>query len=105
MYVMYSVLRRGDVVRAYVGISDEWEEVAYIRDGHLHKTDIPIPPRVEKAMWAAYRDRKRARNPVEVLDLPGPTLWEYTQHILATGRVLNFKELLEPHAAVIENQT
>jgi hypothetical protein len=45
----------------------------------------------------SYLDRKRARNPVEVLDLPGPTLCEYTQHIIATG--------LEPHASTIENQT
>jgi hypothetical protein len=49
--------------------------------------------------------RKRARNPVVVLDLPGPTLWEYTQHIMATGRVFNFKELLTPHSATIENVT
>lgn len=104
MYVMYSVTRRGDVVRAYVGISDQWQEVARIRDGRLEKSDVPIPPRVEKVMWDIYAKRKRAQNPVAVLYLRGPPLWEYTQ-VLATGAQLNFRELLAPHAAAIENET
>jgi len=105
MYVMYSVLRRREVVRAYVGISDQWQEVARIKDGHLHKTtDVPIPPRVEKVMWDVYSKRKRAQNPVLVLYLPGPPLWECTQ-MLATGAPLNFRELLAPHAAAIQSET
>jgi hypothetical protein len=93
MWVMYSVVRKGDVVKAYVGIADRWEEVAHIRDGRLHKGDVPIPAKVEEVMWEVLLKRKRAMNPVLVLELPNPAPSEIQQSL---------RELLAPHAAAIE---
>jgi|SRR5579875_1350285 len=104
MEVKYEVLRRGKTVRAYVCVDGRRAEVAHIQWGRLVRNDaIPLPPAVERTMWESLRTKRRTRNPVVAVYLPGPSAWDMISIVKETGQGFSLPELLSPHAMMLES--